>query len=110
MEFEVIARELSDILIESDIYKRYLRAKEELSRDAELMSKVMEYRKKNFYAQNGTGDNRIEEIRRISGEYYETLSNNRVKEFLDAELILCRAIQGINNIIVDKLDLDVDFM
>ncbi len=110
MGLEEMATELSDMLAESDEYRRYLSAKEELAKDAALMSRIDDYRKRNFYVQNSCGDNKIEEIKRLMGEYYDTLADKRVKEFLDSELILCRRIQGINNIIVDKLDFDVDFI
>lgn len=110
MELEDKAIELSDMIAESDIYRRYITAKENLEKDTDLLGRVGEYRRRNFYIQIGTGDNKLDELRRLESEYYETLSNTLVKEFLDSELVLCRTIQKINNIIIDKVDFDVDFI
>lgn len=110
MELEQKAEELSEMIIKSDIYERYIRAKEELGKDTDLAGKVNEYRRRNFRLQMEANDNKRDELRRLENEFYEIISNNTVKEFLDAELILCRTIQKINNIIIDKVDFDVDFI
>lgn len=110
MELENKARELSEMLVESEIYKRYTQAKANLKKDTDLSARVDEYRRRNFYIQNGTAENKMDELRKLEGEYYETLSNSAVKEFLDAELLLCRSIQKINDIIMDGIDFEVDFI
>lgn len=110
MELEEKARELSDMIIESDIYKRYIKAKENLEKDTDLFGRVAEYRRRNFFIQMGTNDKKHDELRGLENEYYETLTNVLVKEFLDSELILCRTIQKINTIIIDRVDFDVDFI
>ena len=110
MELENKARELSDMLINSDVYKRYLAAKENLEKNRELMQKVTEYRRRNFFIQNDEHGNKYEAIRNLSGEYYDVLTDRYVKEFLDCEVMLCRTVQNINNIIVEKLDFDIGFI
>lgn len=110
MELEEKAKELSDMIIESDIYKRYIKAKENLEKDTDLFGRVAEYRRRNFFIQMGSNDNKRDDLRGLENEYYETLSNVTVKEFLDSELILCRTIQKINTIIIDRVDFDVDFI
>lgn len=110
MELEQLARNLGDALLNSAEYKRYMSAKEKLFEDKNLLARVNEYRKRNFYIQNSIDHNKIDQLNSLMGENYELLSNRYVKEYFDAELILCRAIQNINNIIIDGIDLDLEFL
>ncbi|MDE7432603.1 MAG: YlbF family regulator [Lachnospiraceae bacterium] len=110
MELEEKAKELSEMILKSDIYKRYINAKEELEKDTDLLGRVGEYRRKNFQIQMEANNNKRDALKGLESEYYETLSQVVVKEFLDAELILCRKIQKINNIIIDKIDFDMNFI
>lgn len=110
MELENKARELSKMIIDSDVYQRYISAKENLERNTELKVKVDEYRKKNFFIQNKESNNKLDELKNLFSEYYEVLSDKNVKEYMDCELILCRTLQQINEIIVDGIDFDVDFI
>lgn len=104
------AMELSNAILESEEYKQYLTAKCALDQKQELLLRVNEYRKKNFYIQNSEGGNKQEEIRRLTGEYYDVLNEKIVSDFLQAELLLCRCIQKINAIMMERLDFDVSFI
>lgn len=110
MELENKVIELSNAIMESEDYKKYLSAKNEIEENQDLLARVNEYRKKNFFIQNSDSMNKIEEIRKLVGEYYDVLSNKLVKDYLEAELVLCRCIQNINNIMMEKLDFDVSFI
>lgn len=110
MEIVEKAEELSNMIRESEEYKRYLAAKEAISADVDLYNRVNEYRKKNFTLQNSTSNNRIDELRELENEYREIMKNTIVREFLNSELILCRKMQKINELIVDGLDLDIQIV
>lgn len=103
------AYELSNAILGSDVYKRFINARESLKKHEELCAKANEYRHKNFIIQNSTSNNRVDELRELENEYRDILKNTIVREYLNAELLLCRTIQKINEIIVDGLDMDIDF-
>ena len=110
MDIEEKARELAGILLDSEIYNRYLAARETLSQNNELFMQVNEYRTRNFYIQNSENSNKIDEIRKLLEEYDYLMNNRIVREYLDSELILCRTIKRINSILVDKIDIDTSFI
>ncbi len=110
MDIEIKARELADMLINGDVYKRYITAKEEIAKEPELMAKVDEFRKKNFFIQNEENNNKFDGLKKLKSDYYEIMADKRVKKYLDSELILCRTIQKINAILVENLDVDVSFI
>lgn len=105
-----MAIDLGDALEKSDIYKKYLTAKENLKADETLYNRVKEYRKNNFFIHNCEDGDRIEKMKKIYGDNYDMLIDSKVKAYMEAELILCRTIQNINNHIVEKIDLDIDFL
>lgn len=104
------AYELSRAVLESDVYKRYVKAKKMLEDDEELYVRVNEYRQRNFVIQNSTSNNRADELRELENEYKDMLKNTIVREYLNAELLLCRTVRKINEIIVDGIDMDMSFM
>ena len=110
MEIFEKAEEISALILDSDAYRRFIMAKEKLDDNPEIAERVTEYRKKNFALQNGTSNNKIDELRELENEYGEVLKNTLIREFLNAELILCRTIQNINEIIAEKLDFEMDFI
>lgn len=110
MEIKDKAEELSKMILNSDIYNDFIKAKRKLEENPELNNRVNEYRGKNFSIQNSVADNKLEQLRNLENEYRDVLINTVTREFLNAELVLCRTIKNINEIIVSKIALDVDFM
>ena len=110
MEVEIKARELAEMLIDSDVYKRYITARDEIAKVPELKEKVDEFRKWNFFIQNEENDTKFDGLKKLKADYYEIMADKRVKKYLDSELILCRTIQKINAILVENLDIDVSFI
>lgn len=111
MDIEEKARELEDIILNSEMYQRYLNARQVMLDNPELFAQVNEYRKRNFYIQNSPDvGNKIEEVRKLLEEFDYIINNKSVREYLDSELVLCRTIRKVNNILVDKIDLDIDFL
>lgn len=110
MELYKIAEELSEMLINSDIYKRFVEAKQRLEEHEDILNRVKEYRCKNFNIQNGVSDNKKEQIVNLENEYQDILRNTVARDFLNAELVLCKTIKNIQEIIVNKIDLNMDFL
>ncbi len=111
MDIEEKARELEDIILNSEMYQRYLNARQVMLDNPELFAQVNEYRKRNFYIQNSPDvGNKIEEVRKLLEKFDYIINNKSVREYLDSELVLCRTIRKVNNILVDKIDLDIDFL
>lgn len=110
MELEKKAEEIAEMLVNSDVYKTFVEAKNKLAEKQDILKKVNEYRRKNFEIQNGTADNKAEQLRNLENEYKEILRNTEARNFLNAELILCRNIKKINEIIIDKIDMNMDFL
>lgn len=110
MELENKAEELSEMLVNSDIYRTYVEARSRLEENEDIFKKVNEYRKKNFVIQNEIADNKVEQLRNLEHEYKDILKNTIVRDFLNSELVLCRTIKKINEIIIDKIDMNIDFL
>ncbi len=110
MGIEEKARELAEVILDSEIYNRYLQAREFMIENPELFAKVNEYRKRNFYIQNSPDINKPEELRKLLEEFDSIINNKSVREYLDSELILCRTMKKVNNILVEQIDLDIDFL
>lgn len=102
--------ELGNALAQSSMYKRYIAARDVLVKDGELFNRVMEYRKNSFFIHNCSDNDRVDKLRGMYGDNYDMIKDKKVREYLDAELVLCRAIQNLNNNIVEKLELDLDFL
>ena len=110
MELEKMAEALGNALVESDIYSRYINAREELSKDENLFGRTLRFKKDCFYLHNCSDSDRLDKLKGIYGENYDMVNDKKVKEYLDAELVLCRTVQMINNIIIDKVDMNTVFL
>lgn len=110
MELYKMAEELSEMLLNSDIYQRFLESKKRLEENQKLFNRVKEYQRKNFQIQNDTSDNIKEQLRNLENEYRDIMRNTIVRDFLNSELILCKTIKTINETIVNKIDINVDFL
>lgn len=109
-ELESKSRELVEILLNSDIYIKYDKARRKLEEDKELLNSVNEYRKKRFYIQNNPDDNMQNAINQLLNDYKNIVDNTIVKEYLDAESLLCREVRKITSIIADSINMDMNFL
>ena len=80
---------------ETDVYKSYTMQLARLKKNPELYKQVNDYRKLNFEMQNAV---QVEDLF-DKMDYFE-------KDFLKAELALCRMMQEINALIVDGLNFE----
>lgn len=110
-EMEGKARELADIILNSEEYQNYIRSREALKGDWELYQRVSDFRRQNFAMQLLGDSGRIyEDMDRLEQEFAPSRRDSRVSEFLQNELSLCKMMQNINEIIIKDLDFEVDFL
>ena len=104
------AEEFKQTLMESEEYQKYDMCRRMLNEDPDLKSKVNSFREANVRMQlDGRAQNK-DEVQRLSSEYQDVLNNSVVREFLNAELILCKMIQQVNLMLVLDLELELDFL
>lgn len=109
-DIENKARELSELIISGDEYRRYLAAKEAIMGYPELKIRADEFRKRNFEMQSSMQNNPSEVRGNLMREFSDVLKNSIVKEYLDSEIVLCRMLQYVNKIVNKDVDIDVSFL
>ena len=93
-------------LKDTDIYKEYRNALEELNKDPDLKRRVDDFRQRNYNFQQ-SDDIDLNEYDQFRSEMVGfRASDQRVDTFLDAELALCRMIQDISYRITEALDFE----
>lgn len=92
---------------ETDAYKEYYKALQEVKKEPGLYDRILEFRLKNYELQNNVPEDRMmEESERFERQYEEFRSNPLVDEFLAAELGFCRMFQEITEIIDDGIQFE----
>ncbi len=109
-EIESKARELSELIVNSEIYSKYDSARRKVEEDAELLKGLNEYRKRRFYIQNNPDENMQNSINQLTSEFNYVVNNKTAKEFLDAEYLLCREIRKVTSIIAESIEMDMNFL
>lgn len=109
-DIENKARELSELIINGNEYKRYLAAKEVMLQHPELKNRADEFRKRNFEMHSVECGNPSEIRSNLMREFSDVLKNSVVKEYLDSEIVLCRMLQQVNKIVNKDIDVDISFM
>ena len=104
------AQELKSAILASEEYQKYLRYKKELEKHEELYQKVNEFRGKNFEFQLTGKSANAELVTMLLKEYGEVLAEAKVMAFMNAELILCRKLNQMNDILMEDIDLDIRFL
>ncbi len=104
------AEELKKAILESDEYQKYLSYKKELEKDEELYRKVNDFRGKNFDMQITGRSGNTELVSMFIKEYMDVLADAKVNAFMNAELILCRKINQVQDILMENIELEIDFI
>ena len=95
-----------DAVKESDIFKEYRTALEELKKDPELKRRVDDFRQRNYNFQQ-SDEIDLNEYDQFRSEMVGfRASDQRVDAFLDAELALCRMVQDFSYRITEALDFE----
>lgn len=96
-----------DKLRESEVYKEYTEAKENIKKDPELYRQVNEFRMRNFDLQHNTSEDMLmDALDAFEEEYEDFRANPLVDAFLSAELALCRMLQEIYEQVTEELDFE----
>lgn len=110
-KIEELKTELIQAVLESPEYREYKRLETEISRDADLKRSVDEFRRRNFEIQYNDEIQNVEEcVSQLEEQYADIRGQGLVKNFLTAEICLCRLVQDICISVVDVLDFNVDFL
>ncbi len=109
-EIQAKAKELAELILNSEEYQNYIKSKEVLKADKELYNKVNELRRRNYFLQVEEDENSIyDEMCKMQNEFATIRQDNRVDKFLRDEVSLCRMIQQINKIVTKEIDFELDF-
>lgn len=110
-KIEALKAELKQAVLESNEYREYKRLETEISRDADLKRSVDEFRRQNFEIQYNDEIQDIEQsVSQLEARFTDIRNQGLVKNYLAAEICLCRLVQDICVSVVDVLDFDVDFL
>ena len=104
------AEELKQTILKSEEYHKYDMYRRLLNETPDLKKKVNEFREANMLLQLGGGVPDRDKMQQLGMQYSDILTNSVVKEFLNAELILCKMLQQLNIILVSELELELDFL
>ena len=81
-----VSEELNKMILESDVYTMYIKAKEKLMERPELLDSVRRFRQRSYDIQeNSNIDNPFDEINNLSREYDEVVHDTIVSEYIRAE-------------------------
>lgn len=106
----VKAEEFKQTIMNSEEYHKYDMYRRLLNETPDLKERVNKFRKANMDMQmEGKAQDR-DEVQKLSADYMDILTNSVVREFLNAELILCKMIQQINLMLISDIELELDFL
>ena len=92
----------------SEEYQEFVKYKEELEQDPELLERVNAFRGNNFRLQNEANrDELFRGTEQLNRESRELRKIPQVNAFLDAELALCKLMQKICKTLTEGIDLDI---
>ena len=92
----------------SQEYYEFIKIKEILEQDPELLSRVNAFRNSNFKLQNEANrDELFRGTEQLNRESRELRRDPLVNAFLDAELALCKLMQKICRTLTEGIDLDI---
>jgi len=112
MEDEILekAAELRDLILSSEEYTKFQFYRESLAKEEELYRKVNEFREKNFELQIMGDSANASLVDHLVQQYINVLEKRVVNEYMQAELVLCRKLQQMYQIITEKIDIDLNFL
>lgn len=108
MEIEEALQQFIAVLKETEAFHNYQYQEERIRRVPGLHEKIDEYRRRNFELQNSDAPDLFEKIDEFEREYETFWEDAMVREYLAAELEICRTVQKINIAVVKAVNIDVD--
>ncbi len=103
-------KELRQMLLDSEEYKNFDLYRRVLMEAPDLYKKVLEFRSENFNLQLSGEIQNKEKAGHIVAKYQEVFNNSLVTPYLNAELVLCKMLQDVTHLLIEDIDVDVDFL
>ena len=92
----------------SEEYQDFIKYRDILKEDPELMNRVNAFRGNNFRIQNEANRGELFQVmEQLNRESRELRGDPRVNLFMDAELALCKLMQRISRTLTEGIDLDI---
>lgn len=108
MEMRKALNQFLNELQESSAFKDYKYQKERIKKVPGMKERINEFRAKRFEFQSYEGEDLFEKIDEFQKEYQAFKEEPIVREYLAAELEICRLVQEINHAIDDLVDIDME--
>ena len=108
MEMKKAIQQFLDELQESAAFKDYKYQQKRIKKIPGMIQRINEYRAKRFEFQKYTGEDLFEKIDEFQREYQTFKEEPIVREYLAAELEICRLVQQINGAIDELVDIDME--
>ena len=108
MEMKRALNQFLKELQESSAFRDYKYQKERIKKVPGMKERINDFRAKRFEFQNYSGEDLFEKIDEFQREYQSFKEEPIVREYLAAELEICRLVQEINNAIDDLVDIDME--
>ena len=102
--------ELKFAILNSEEYKNFDMYRRKLNENPELKEQVNRFRAANVSMQIQKASVGSVDTQRLASENEELLNNSLVRDFLNAELILCKMLQKINKMLIADVELELDFL
>ena len=107
MEMRKALNQFLNELQESSAFKDYKYQKERIKKVPGMKERINDFRAKRFEFQSYEGEDLFEKIDEFQKEYQAFKEEPIVREYLAAELEICRLVQEINHAIDDLVDIDI---
>ena len=108
MEMKKAIQQFLDELQESAAFKDYKYQQKRIKKIPGMIQRINEYRAKRFEFQKYTGEDLFEKIDEFQREFQQFKEEPLVREYLQAELEICRLVQEINMAIDELVDIDME--
>ena len=108
MEMKRALRQFLTEFQESSAFKDYKYQQERIKKVPGLKERIYDFRRKRFEFQEYSGDDLFEKIDEFQKEYQSFKEEPFVREYLAAELEICRLVQEINSAIDELVDIDME--
>lgn len=109
-ESQILMEQLVDAIRRSQEYNQYRSLLESMKNHPELYQRVGEFRRRNILFQMTDHANAIEENNELQKEFADLKSNGLASEFMAAEHQYCRMIKGLQDYLLENIDLEIDIL
>ena len=110
MEIRKATEVFLQALEESPAFRDYKYQKERVKRVPGLADRINEFRARRFEFQSYQGEDLFEKVDEFERKYETFQEEPMVREYLAAELEICRLVQEINDAIIELVDIDMEIM